>query len=264
VVAFVGAPVVPGTLVVAGAVVGGGADERDEWPHPAAIVAATRTRLSLRTKSMFRPREYAPAVDARAQPLNEADVDRDPFRQFEAWFTDAAAHVRTPEAMAIATASPECAPSVRMVLLKSFDETGFVFFSGYRSRKARELDANRFAALLFYWDPLGRQVRIEGSVDKVERAASERYFHSRPRSAQIAALASRQSEVLGSRVELDARVTELERKLGGEGVPLPDHWGGFRLVPATFEFWQHRESRLHDRLRYRHDGERWLIERLYP
>ena len=152
-------------------------------------------------------------MDERARPLDERDLDRDPFRQFEAWFADAAVCVRVPEAMAIATASDDGAPSLRMVLLKGFDEHGFVFFTGYESRKGRELDANARAALLFYWDPLGRQVRVEGSVTKVARDESERYFHSRPRGAQIAALASRQSDVIRGREELDARYAELEREL---------------------------------------------------
>jgi pyridoxamine 5'-phosphate oxidase len=203
-------------------------------------------------------------VDERARPLNERDLDRDPFRQFEAWFAEAAVRVRVPEAMAIATASDDGAPSLRMVLLKGFDEHGFVFFTGYESRKGRELDANARAALLFYWDPLGRQVRVEGSVTKVARDESERYFHSRPRGAQIAALASRQSDVIGGREELDVRYADLERELEGRDVPLPPRWGGIRLVPVAFEFWQHRENRLHDRLRYRRDGDRWLIERLSP
>ena len=202
-------------------------------------------------------------MDERARPLDERDLDRDPFRQFAVWFADAAA-VRVPEAMAIATATADGEPSLRMVLLKGFDEHGFVFFTGYASRKGRELDANPRAALLFYWDPLGRQVRVEGAVERVPGDESERYFHSRPRGAQIAALASRQSTVIGSRAELDARVAELERQLEGCDVPLPPQWGGFRLVPVAFEFWRHRENRLHDRLRYRRDGGRWLIERLSP
>ncbi|HYY04450.1 MAG TPA: pyridoxamine 5'-phosphate oxidase [Gaiellaceae bacterium] len=203
-------------------------------------------------------------MDERARPLDEGDLDRDPFRQFEAWFADAATRVRVPEAMAIATATSAGEPSLRMVLLKGFDEHGFVFFTGYESRKGRELAANPHAALLFYWDPLGRQVRVEGSVAKVARDESERYFHSRPRGAQIAALGSRQSTVIGGRAELDTRYAELERELDGREVPLPPQWGGLRLVPTAFEFWQHRENRLHDRLGYRREGDRWLIERLSP
>jgi pyridoxamine 5'-phosphate oxidase len=151
-----------------------------------------------------------------------------------------------------------------MVLLKRFDERGFVFFTGYESRKGSELAENPHAALLFYWDPLGRQVRIEGRVERVTRGQSEEYFHSRPRGAQLAALASRQSNVLGDRDDLVARYEQLERELDGSEVPLPEAWGGFRLEPETYEFWQHRENRLHDRFRYRREGGRWTIERLSP
>jgi pyridoxamine-phosphate oxidase len=203
-------------------------------------------------------------VDERAGQLLESDVDPDPLRQFETWFREAAAVVRAPEAMAIATAGENGAPSVRMVLLKGFDERGFVFFTGYGSRKGRELAANGRAALLLYWDPLGRQVRIEGAVERTSPEENERYFHSRPRPSQIAALASDQSQPLGSRDQLDSRVAELETELAGRDIPLPAEWGGFRLVPDVFEFWQHRENRLHDRLRYRRDGEGWTIERLAP
>ena len=203
-------------------------------------------------------------MDEQARPLEEAELDRDPFRQFEAWFAEAAAVVRAPEAMAIATVSVDAAPSVRMVLLKGADEQGFVFYTGYESRKGAELAANPRAALLFYWDPLGRQVRVEGNVARVPVEQSERYFASRPRGAQLAALASRQSKPIGSRAELDARYAELERSLEGRDVPLPPDWGGFRLVPDALEFWQHRENRLHDRVRYHRDGDRWLLERLAP
>jgi pyridoxamine 5'-phosphate oxidase len=204
------------------------------------------------------------AMDERAHPLDRADLDSDPVRQFERWYGEAADVTRAPEAMAIATASEDAAPSLRMVLLKGFDERGFVFYTGYESRKGSELAENPRAALLFYWDPLGRQVRIEGRVERVEREESEEYFHSRPRGAQLAALASRQSTVLGDREDLVARYAQLERELEGSDVPLPEAWGGFRLEPETYEFWQHRENRLHDRFRYRRDGRRWIIERLSP
>lgn len=193
----------------------------------------------------------------------EADLDPDPLGQFARWFDEAGAAVRAPEAVAVATATPDGAPSVRMVLLKSFDERGFAFYTGYGSRKGRELAANPRAALLFHWDPLGRQVRIEGPVTRVSREESEAYFRARPRASRISAVVSRQSRAVESRDVLDARYEEALARLG-EDVPLPDHWGGFRLAPETYEFWQHRESRLHDRLRYTRDDDGWRIDRLEP
>ncbi len=201
----------------------------------------------------------------RCRPLLERDVDPNPLRQFGAWFAEArAAGIRLPEAMALATATAEGAPSLRMVLLKGFDDDGFVFYTGYESRKARELEENRRAALLFSWDVLGRQVRIEGPVARTEREESEAYFRTRPRASQLAAWASRQSSPIASRDELEQAVRELERRFVGADVPLPPAWGGYRLAPASYEFWQHRESRLHDRLRYVPDGGVWRIERLAP
>jgi pyridoxamine 5'-phosphate oxidase len=167
-------------------------------------------------------------------------------------------------ATALATADADGRPSARLVLLKGFDERGFVFYSGYDSRKGRELAVNPRAALLLYWDPLGRQVRIEGRVERTPPDDSERYFHSRPRESQIAALASEQSRVIPSREALDERFAELEAELREGEVPLPPAWGGFRVVPDTYEFWQHRENRLHDRFRYRRSDGAWTIERLAP
>jgi pyridoxamine 5'-phosphate oxidase len=202
-------------------------------------------------------------VDPRERPLDAAELDPDPLRQFAAWFEEAgAAGVRAPEAMALATATADGLPSVRMVLLKGFDERGFVFFTGYESRKGAELAANPHAALLFYWDSLGRQVRIEGPVERVVEAESDAYFASRPRGAQISASVSPQSRVVESRALLEAAAAELEAR-GGE-LARPRAWGGFRVAPESYEFWQHRANRLHDRLRYRGDDNGWVIERLAP
>ncbi|MHB8241643.1 MAG: pyridoxamine 5'-phosphate oxidase [Solirubrobacteraceae bacterium] len=199
------------------------------------------------------------------QPLREQDADPDPFRQFARWLEQAGpAGVREPEAVALATASPDAAPSVRMVLVKSVDEHGFVFYSNYASRKGRELAANPSAALLFHWDPLGRQVRVEGSVERTSVEETAAYVHSRPRASQISALASPQSEAIESRNTLEQRVAELEARYAGKELPLPSGWGGFRLTPHVFEFWQQRHDRLHDRLSYRRDGGGWAIERLAP
>ena len=192
--------------------------------------------------------------------LRRTDLDADPLRQFRKWFDEATDVVRAREAMAVATANAEGAPSVRMVLLKAADERGLVFFTHYTSRKGRELEANPHAALLFHWDPLGRQVRVEGAVQRVSPEESDAYFATRPAGARAGAWASRQSAVLGDRAELERRAAELAEA----DLKRPETWGGFRVVPEAWEFWQHRDDRLHDRFRYaRHDGA-WVIERLYP
>jgi pyridoxamine 5'-phosphate oxidase len=204
-------------------------------------------------------------VPDHAMPLLENDLDGDPVGQFASWFGEAGtAGVREPEAAALATASADGVPSVRMVLVKAFDERGFVFFSDYTSRKGRELAVNPRAALLFHWDPLGRQVRIEGPVKRTSAEESAAYIRTRPRSSQVSALASPQSQTLESREELERRVAELERRYADGELPMPSSWGGFRLAPETLEFWQQRHDRLHDRLRYRRACDSWLIERLAP
>jgi pyridoxamine 5'-phosphate oxidase len=189
----------------------------------------------------------------------------DPLGRFQDWFHEAErAGVDVPEAMTLATADAEGVPSARMLLLKSAGEDGFVFYSGYASRKGGELDENPRAALVFYWRPLGKQVRVEGRVERVSEAESAAYFATRPRGSQIAAWASQQSRPLASREELARRYTSLEREYEGREVPLPPHWGGYRLRPEAIEFWEHRENRLHDRIRYTRAREGWRTEQLAP
>ncbi len=199
-------------------------------------------------------------------PLREEDVDPDPIRQFAVWFAVAAsAGAPQPEAAALATAAIDGRPSVRMVLVKQADERGFVFYTNYESRKGRELTANPLAALLFHWTVLGRQVRIEGPAHRTPREQSAAYGHSRPRGSQLSALASPQSRTVAGRDVLERKVAELTELYADAEVPLPDAWGGFRLVPETFEFWQHRENRLHDRLLYsKEPSAGWRLERLAP
>lgn len=197
--------------------------------------------------------------------LLEKDLARDPFRQFEKWFQEAeGAKIHEPNAMSLATAARDGRPSARTVLLKGLDGRGFVFFSNYESRKGRELDANPQATLLFPWLALERQVIIEGPLAKVPREESETYFHSRPRASQLSAWVSQQSAIISDRSVLEDSMKLLEAKYAGREVPLPPHWGGWRLAPETVEFWQGRRSRLHDRLRYRRGKDGWTIERLAP
>jgi pyridoxamine 5'-phosphate oxidase len=198
--------------------------------------------------------------------LNEADLPAEPLVLFRQWY-DAAVDAQLPEpgAMTLATATPDGLPSARMVLLRGFDERGLVFFTNYRSRKAAELDANPRAALVLSWAQLHRQIRVEGTVERTSAEESDLYFQSRPRSSRLGAVASPQSEVIDGRQALDRRFAELLQQYADGEVPRPDHWGGYRVVPAMFEFWQGRDSRLHDRLRYRlADAHRWIIERLGP
>ena len=192
--------------------------------------------------------------------LLEGQIDPDPLCQFARWRDEAGDE---PGAVALATATSDGAPSLRMVLLKGADERGLTFFSNYDSRKGAELAANPRAALLAYWPGSGRQVRVEGEVTRLDPADSDAYFATRPAGRRLSAAASPQSAVVAGRDELERRVAEL-RDRHGEDPPRPESWGGYRLAPANWEFWQHREDRLHDRLRYRRDGTTWLVERLAP
>lgn len=197
--------------------------------------------------------------------LTEKDLARDPFRQFEKWFQEAeAAKIAEPNAMTLCTTTRDGRPSARTVLLKGLDGRGFVFFSNYESRKGRELHENPLATLVFPWLALERQVIVEGAVTKVPREESEAYFHSRPRASQLGAWVSQQSSIISSRTLLEDSMKALEQKYAGREVPLPPHWGGWRLAPELVEFWQGRRNRLHDRLRYRRDKDTWAIERLAP
>lgn len=197
--------------------------------------------------------------------LDEKTIDRDPIKQFQIWFNDAiAAKLPLPEAMTLATATPDGKPSARMVLLKQVDHDGFVFFTNYNSAKAEQLDANPYAALVFYWSLLDRQVRVEGSVVKTSPQESRDYFRTRPRESQIGAWASSQSQAIESRAVLEQRAQELEALYSNREVDCPEHWGGYRLQPERIEFWKSRIGRLHDRILYQRDGSSWTITRLAP
>ena len=197
--------------------------------------------------------------------MDEKTIDRDPIRQFQMWFSEAiAAKLPMPEAMTLATATPDGKPSARMVLLKQVDHDGFVFFTNYRSAKAEQLDANPYAALVFYWSQFDRQVRVEGSVVKTSAQESREYFSTRPRESQIGAWASAQSQTINSRDVLEQRAHELEELYSDRDVDLPEHWGGYRLKPERIEFWKSRIGRLHDRILYQRDATGWSITRLAP
>lgn len=195
--------------------------------------------------------------------LLEEDLAPTWHEQFARWFADAAV-LGEPNAVVLGTATPDGVPSARTVLLKAYDERGLVVFTNLTSRKGREALANPRVSLLFPWHDLERQVIVEGAVEQVSRAQTQEYFRSRPRGSQVGAWASRQSTVLASRAELERRWAELEQRFAGAEVPVPDFWGGLRVVPHAVEFWQGRRSRLHDRLRFRRGGEGWLVERLSP
>jgi len=197
-------------------------------------------------------------------PLLEAEVDPDPTVQFGKWFDEAARVVASPEAMAVASVDADGRPSVRMVLLKEWGPDGLVFHTNYNGRKGRELAARPYAALLFYWEPLGRQVRVEGPVERTSDEESDAYFATRPRGGQIGAHASDQSAVIDSRSALDQQVRQVEAEYAGRPVPRPPGWGGLKVRPDSFEFWQNRDDRLHDRLLYTPVPGGWRIERLQP
>ena len=196
--------------------------------------------------------------------IKEADTDPNPVKQFATWFEQAvSAELPEPNAMTLATATADGKPSARMVLLKDYSERGFVFYTNYNSLKGQQLSANPWAALIFWWAELERQVRIEGSVEKLSSQESDTYFHSRPWGSQLGAWVSNQSQIISSREVLDQRLEQLKAQYTKD-IPRPPHWGGFRVIPSVIEFWQGRPSRLHDRLRYRFEDGNWTRERLSP
>jgi pyridoxamine 5'-phosphate oxidase len=233
------------------------------------MTLVTGRRRRNRRRDIFCARVYPPTFRMPVPLttlLNENDVPPQPLELFAHWLQAAVdAQLPEPSAMTLATATPDGLPSARMVLLRGFCERGLIFYTNYRSRKAGELDANPQAALVLFWATLHRQIRVEGTVEKISAAESDVYFQSRPRSSRLGAIASPQSEVIAGRHVLDNRLAELLELYAVGEVPRPAHWGGYRVVPAMFEFWQGRDSRLHDRLRYRRrDDGAWLIERLAP
>lgn len=203
--------------------------------------------------------------DYRLQALLETEVDANPIWQFQRWFAQALqAELPEPNAMTLATVNAEGKPSARIVLLKGFDQNGFVFYTNYLSRKGQELEATPWAALVFWWAELERQVRLEGPVAKVSDRETDEYFESRPRGSQLGAWVSEQSQVIGDRTVLEHRLQDLEQQYQNQPIPRPPHWGGYRLQPTQIEFWQGRPNRLHDRLCYRQVHGEWTLERLAP
>lgn len=199
------------------------------------------------------------------EPLREEDMDADPVHQFRRWFQEALdSQLVDPTAMVLATTGKEGQASVRVVLLKGFDERGLVFFTDHRSRKGRDLSENPRASALFYWPPLNRQVVVRGMASQISREESETYFQTRPYRSQLAAWASQQSAPLGSREDLERQVARMEQTYAEGAVPLPPHWGGYRISPAEFEFWQGRPDRLHDRFLYTRGEQSWRLQRLSP
>jgi pyridoxamine 5'-phosphate oxidase len=204
--------------------------------------------------------------DYRSASLLESDVDTNPYQQFGKWFTEALkAEILEPNAMSIATANKKGLPSARIVLLKEFDEHGFVFYTNYESQKGKELEENPYAALIFFWGDLERQIRIEGVVEKVSEEESNQYFQSRPKGSQLGALTSPQSETIPDRSFLENKLADLEKEYENKAVIKPEYWGGYRVIPKRIEFWQGRSSRLHDRIVYiQAENQTWRFERLAP
>lgn len=203
--------------------------------------------------------------DYKLHALLEADANPDPIVQFQTWFNESvAAQLPEPNAMTIATATPNGIPSARVVLLKGLDDRGFVFFTNYDSHKGQELRANPHAAIVFLWTELERQVRIQGTVERISETESDKYYYSRPAGSRLGAWASEQSQVIADRSVLETRLAELQTKYPDGEIARPLHWGGFRVMPTLIEFWQGRSSRLHDRLRYQKVEAGWTIDRLSP
>jgi pyridoxamine 5'-phosphate oxidase len=204
-------------------------------------------------------------MESPEKVLSERNINKNPFEQFSLWYNEALnAGFLHPDAMTLAASTKDGKPSARIVLLKSFDDDGFIFFTNYSSKKGKELIENPFASLMFYWDKLDKQVRIEGSTEMITKQESEEYFHSRPRGSQLGALASEQSRVIENRRVLEDKFDELNKKFEGKEIPMPVNWGGFKLIPDYFEFWQSRDNRLHDRICYVKENDNWKIKRLAP